>query len=67
MGFSTENNGICREGKNVKWNNRFVEVFNEKQTEKKSQLSDILIFLERRKRKKRNLLVFSLSSVYTFH
>lgn len=35
--------------------------------EKKSQLSDILIFLERRKRKKRNLLVFSLSSVYTFH
>lgn len=66
MGFSIENNGICREGKNVKWKNLFAEIFNEKQN--KSQLTDILIFLEREKKKKKEtLLVFTLSSVHTFH
>lgn len=38
MGFSTENNDICREGAggNENMKNGFVEIFNENQTEKKS-------------------------------
>lgn len=36
MGFSTENNDICRERGGDGLKNGFVEVFNENQTEKKS-------------------------------
>lgn len=64
MGFSIENTGICREGKNVKWKNLFAEIFNEKQN--KSQLTDILIFLEREKKKKeRNTVgIYPVFSAY---
>lgn len=48
MGFSTENNGIYGGRGGEKLKNGFVEVFNENQTgKKKSQLTDILISLEK--------------------
>lgn len=61
MGFATENNDICRErgGKNEKLKkNGFVEVVNKNQTEKKSQLIDILIFLGK---KSQTLNIFGIS------